>query len=321
MSMEERTKVLEEQVEKLQEIVQSLEGKLDKSVERWTWERYQRMEKNLLPVIDKAVERWTWERYQRIEKKLLPVIDKSVERWTWERYGRVRQDLAKHLWNVCYELDPQKMQRSLNESIWYDLDFYMHNRYGSVHSAVQILSLLFPCIPHRSVVDFGCGIGTWLWVAQSFGAEEILGLDGPWVPKAMLMIPEASFRCANLEHPVTLEQRYELAMSLEVAEHLPEEAADTLVDSLCKAADVILFSAAHPGQGGDNHINEQPMEYWEEKFAQCDYIPIQIKQYFPIDQSRIEDWYRENIVLFARRGMSDEINACLRKRLAKVASK
>ena len=131
----------------------------------------------------------------------------------------------------------------------------------------------------------------------------------------MLMIPEASFRCANLEHPVTLEQRYDLAMSLEVAEHLPEEAADTLVDSLCKVADVIIFSAAHPGQGGDHHINEQPVEYWEEKFAHHGYVPIQVKQYFPKEHSRIETWYKENIILFVKQGRNDEIEARIRERL------
>ncbi len=67
--------------------------KLDKSVERWTWERYKRIENNIVPKLDKRVEHWTWERYRRIENNIVPKLDKRVEHWTWERFGRMVKQL------------------------------------------------------------------------------------------------------------------------------------------------------------------------------------------------------------------------------------
>ena len=184
-------------------------------------------------------------------------------------------------------------------SMTYDDIFYFENRAGSVMSARAILSTLLPHLECRSMVDFGCGTGTWLWVAHSFGVESIRGLDGDYVPPRQLMIPQDCFCAVNLEEPVVLEKKYDLAISMEVAEHLHKESADTFVESLCNAADTILFSAAHPGQGGDGHINEQPMTYWTSKFGKHGFLPVKIRQLFEGNED-IESWYRENIVLYVR---------------------
>lgn len=184
-------------------------------------------------------------------------------------------------------------------SMTYDDIFYFENRAGSVMSARAILSTLLPHLECRSMVDFGCGTGTWLWVAHSFGVESIRGLDGDYVPPRQLMIPQDCFCAVDLEEPVVLEKKYDLAISMEVAEHLHKESADTFVESLCNAADTILFSAAHPGQGGDGHINEQPMTYWTSKFGKHGFLPVEIRQLFEGNED-IESWYRENIVLYVR---------------------
>ena len=184
-------------------------------------------------------------------------------------------------------------------SMTYDDIFYFENRAGSVMSARAILSTLLPHLECRSMVDFGCGTGTWLWVAHSFGVESIRGLDGDYVPPRQLMIPQDCFCAVDLEEPVVLEKKYDLAISMEVAAHLHKEIADTFVESLCNAADTILFSAAHPGQGGDGHINEQPMTYWTSKFGKHGFLPVEIRQLFEGNED-IESWYRENIVLYVR---------------------
>lgn len=184
-------------------------------------------------------------------------------------------------------------------SMTYDDIFYFENRAGSVMSARAILSTLLPHLDCRSMVDFGCGTGTWLWVAHGFGVESIRGLDGDYVPPRQLMIPQDCFCAVDLEEPVVLEKKYDLAISMEVAEHLHKESADTFVESLCNAADTILFSAAHPGQGGDGHINEQPMTYWTSKFGKHGFLPVEIRQLFEGNED-IESWYRENIVLYVR---------------------
>ena len=211
-----------------------------------------------------------------------------------------RESRDSILWNMLFEFKRQDIQQLVGTSPLYDSAFYCNNRYGSIRSAQRILSEIFKTVEHESVVDFGCGTGTWLWVAKALGAEKILGIDGDYVPKSLLLIPEFSFKAADLEKPLEFRERYDLAMSLEVAEHLHESAADTFVDSLCASADVILFSAAHLNQGGDGHINEQPREYWIDKFARRDFELEEIKQKFNHDD-KIEIWYRDNIMLFRRK--------------------
>ena len=59
---------------------------------------------------------------------------------------------------------------------------------------------------------------------------------------------------------------FDVAISMEVAEHLPEKIADRYVDLLTGLSNIIVFTAAYPGQGGDDHVNEQPALYWISKF-------------------------------------------------------
>lgn len=210
------------------------------------------------------------------------------------------------LFDVLRELNENAQKRNIEFSSVYDYGFYVYNRYHSAISALHILPTIFTAVPHDSIIDFGCGTGTWLWVAQKLGAKEITGLDGEYVPKSLLMIPESSFHAVNLQKPVGLPKKYDLAISMEVGEHLPETSADSFVDSISASSDVVLFSAAHPGQGGDDHINEQPIEYWIEKFRKKDYLPIEIKKLFSEDQ-QICSWYRQNIILFVKSPRFNEI--------------
>ena len=210
-----------------------------------------------------------------------------------------KKNAEAQAWNMLCELNPNRVAESISASPLYDSAFYLNNRYGSVLSAQHILSVIFRDYPHRSVVDFGCGTGTWLWVAKALGTEIVYGIDGDYVPKSLLMIDENEFHPADLQKPIHLARSFDLAISVEVAEHLCEESADDFVDSICKSADVVLFSAAHPGQGGDGHINEQPLDYWKDKFETHKFKMKEIKQLFK-DDDRIEWWYRENIALFYR---------------------
>src|SRR5262249_14104781 len=76
---------------------------------------------------------------------------------------------------------------------------------------------------------------------------------------------------ADISKPLDCERRFDLAICLEVAEHLPSDCAADLVTNLCNAADVVLFSAATPGQGGTRHINEQRPSYWSHLFSRNGY--------------------------------------------------
>lgn len=203
------------------------------------------------------------------------------------------------LWNILFQLSKDKSDMVAKNNC-YDYVFYLNNRYHSALSAQHILGILFQIVDHKTVVDFGCGTGTWLWVAIQLGSEDVFGYDGDYVPRNLLMIDENCFEAVNLANRITGTKKYDLAISMEVGEHLPESAADTFVDNICSQADTILFSAAHPGQGGDDHINEQPQSYWVSKFASRGYEKIEIREIFKNDL-KIESWYRDNMVLFAKR--------------------
>lgn len=118
-----------------------------------------------------------------------------------------------------------------------------------------------------SVLDLGCGVGTWLSAFRASGVEDVLGVDGSWVPRDLLAIPEERFVAHDLKTPFDAGRSFDLAVSMEVIEHLPDAAGRDLVVSLTRHAPIVLFSAAIPFQGGTGHVNEKWPEYWAQLFA------------------------------------------------------
>jgi len=182
----------------------------------------------------------------------------------------------------------------------YGATFYDRQREGSLNSARAILPIVFNLVRPKSVVDFGCGVGTWLATAKQLGAERCVGLEGSWVKTQPLADAELDIRDTELEQPVPLDERFDLAMSLEVAEHLRPQRSDSFVADLCKASDVVIFSAAMPGQDGDGHQNEQWPSYWAERFTGNGYMPLDVIRPIVQANATVEVWYRTNVVLYAR---------------------
>ena len=110
----------------------------------------------------------------------------------------------------------------------YDVSFFDAMRRSALRSAEVIVPMLMDALHPTSVIDVGCAQGTWLAVFRSAGVQNILGLDGPWVDVASLEIPRSSFMVVDLERPIELDRRFDLTISLEVAEHLAEEKADSV---------------------------------------------------------------------------------------------
>jgi SAM-dependent methyltransferase len=179
----------------------------------------------------------------------------------------------------------------------YDSTFFDYIDEGSRQSAHVVTRQVSRLLGVRSVLDVGCGRGTWLAQWKALGISDILGVDGSYVPAESLAIPPHSFRAADLCQPLELGRRFDLVQSLEVAEHLPATAADILVASLTRHGDIVLFSAARPGQGGERHLNEQPYEYWRRLFRQRGYGTYDAVRPL-INESEVEPWYRYNILLF-----------------------
>jgi SAM-dependent methyltransferase len=187
----------------------------------------------------------------------------------------------------------------LEERHAYGADFYRANVSIAVRSAQRIIPKVIAALPARSVVDFGCGPGAWLSVWAAAGAS-VTGVDGPFVDREELLIDPTRFHRADLAKPIELETDFELVQSLEVAEHLPAASAEGFVESLVAHGPRVLFSAATPGQGGEHHVNEQPLEYWRAIFRRRGFIAIDFLRPLIAKDNLIEPWYRYNILLYVR---------------------
>ncbi len=178
--------------------------------------------------------------------------------------------------------------------------FYDEALLSSVKSARQIVPLIMELLPVQSVVDFGCGTGSWLSVFKEHGVQKILGIDLPDAGDAVRQISNQEYLKHDLTTPVNLDFRPDLVMTLEVAEHLPPQCAESFVDTLTGLGDVILFSAAIPHQGGVNHVNEQWPEYWEQKFRARGFTVIDCLREKIWRNEEVAFWYAQNSLLFVR---------------------
>ncbi len=183
----------------------------------------------------------------------------------------------------------------------YGTDFFEERHGRTQHAARTVLEIVAEIMPKiGSAVDVGCGVGTWLSVLAERGTAEIQGVDGHWVDEAQLVIPRGAFLKRDLGQPFTLARRYDLAISLEVAEHLPPERAASFVRLLTDLADVILFSAAIPLQGGRGHVNEQWPEFWVGLFQALRYEVFDVIRPRIWADTTIPSWYRQNTLLLVR---------------------
>lgn len=180
----------------------------------------------------------------------------------------------------------------------YDKDFYGEINDGAIASAQVIVPLVVDIFRPKSVIDFGCGTGAWLSEFVMWGVDEIYGLDGS--DEGHGLIGDEEFELVDLAQPYEFDRKFDLAMSLEVAEHLPYESADTFVDNVCNSSDNILWSAAVPGQRGVNHVNEQWPSFWAPKFLERGFYCNGSFRYRFWDNRQVETWYKQNILLFSR---------------------
>ncbi|WP_158933286.1 class I SAM-dependent methyltransferase [Acidisphaera sp. S103] len=191
----------------------------------------------------------------------------------------------------------------------YTASFFDGQSARSLTSARAVLGELFDRFRPQSVLDVGCGVGPWLRAAQEFGATDILGVDGDYVDRAALLIDPAAFLPVDLERqrlcdvaPLSDGRRFDLVISVEVAEHLSFSRAASFVNDLTGFTDVVLFSAAVPFQGGEHHVNEQWPEFWALLFRTHGFDCLDLVRPLIWACSDVEWWYAQNLLLFVRRG-------------------
>jgi len=180
----------------------------------------------------------------------------------------------------------------------YTTEFFKDQITGPRQSADLIAGICQDLLHPKSVIDIGCGVGTWLAAFKTLGVSDIAGYDGDWVDRQMLQIPSEAFNPADLNQRISIGRRYDLALSLETAEHLQPQRSETLVTDLVTLAPAVLFSAAIPHQGGTDHINERWQDYWAGLFAAHGYKAKDCIRPRVWDRSDSTPWYAQNTLLY-----------------------
>lgn len=198
-------------------------------------------------------------------------------------------------------LNQEQLKAYVRTWAWYHKytgDYYGRISEGAIESAREVYKVLkgLKIVP-KTVIDIGGGVGEW-----NNGIKGYMCLDYN-VPKRRLLVKPENYIDFNLEQDqyfVTNQEKFDLALCLEVAEHLSPERAEPLVNTLCTLSDRVLFSAAIPFQGGEGHTNERFQSYWGNLFAKHDFFPSHNLRELLFDNDKVDLYYRQNIVLYER---------------------
>lgn len=129
------------------------------------------------------------------------------------------------------------------------------NRSGKGHRFDDMLAgaigMFFKTQKASTVLDLGCGLGTYVQVLRRAGIRAD-GVDGN--PHTAEL---SGGLCSVVD--LTLQQdlgRYDWVLSLEVGEHIPAEFQEAFLDNVTHHAEKgVILSWAIPGQGGRGHVN------------------------------------------------------------------
>lgn len=191
----------------------------------------------------------------------------------------------------------------------YDNNFYEMQQNGSYKSAKVIVPILNNLFKPNNVIDVGSGLGTWSKVFIDLGINDVLAIDGDYVDLNKLFIPKDKFLTSDLNAELPINRKFDLAISLEVAEHLPVSSAENFIKTLTSLSNVIYFSAAIPFQGGTNHQNEQWQSYWAEKFKQNNYSAFDIIRNKVWDNEEVMPCYAQNGIVYINENHIDYLQS------------
>jgi 2-polyprenyl-3-methyl-5-hydroxy-6-metoxy-1,4-benzoquinol methylase len=167
---------------------------------------------------------------------------------------------------------------------------------GSQATARAIVPVLNEWFKPKTVADVGCGGGAF---AVEFAKHaHVDGFDSVFPGDSINSC--LSYYCCDLRNGIPTKSTYDIALCLEVGEHMPESCAAPLVSELVRIAPIVVFSAAIPLQGGPGHVNEQWQSWWAALFLKHSFFPSDKLRRFIWANASIPAWYRQNTIIYAR---------------------
>jgi SAM-dependent methyltransferase len=185
----------------------------------------------------------------------------------------------------------------------YDANYFQNDVDGPAsQSAPAIAASIVNDLSPRTAIDVGCGTGALLTKLRDAGCR-VVGLEYAGAAREMCRERGLDVRPFDIaRHALDYAQMCDVAISMEVAEHLPAQVADRYVDLLARLGKTVVFTAALPGQGGTDHVNEQPHEYWIRKFQERDCaldwtLTSRWRQSWK-ESGDVQSWYYNNLLVF-----------------------
>ena len=215
---------------------------------------------------------------------------------TWE------SDLISSLEN--YNTEPKK--------VLYDAEFFKsHLKYRPIYGFIADIMMSY--FDPKSVVDFGCGCGFLLERLSQHGVSNILGIEGSEKVEAFWKaeLPGALRKNLVIADILNLDytKEYDLAVCMEVAEHIEASHAADLVTIIARSSSKhIWFTAASPGQGGTGHVNLKPLHYWSNLFEEISDFKPDWELTYKIKQEMLKNhtlvlgypWFRDNLIILVK---------------------
>lgn len=199
---------------------------------------------------------------------------------------------------------PRSLLQALADRVLYRGGYFRMVDATSTRSAEAMATSIAEAFAPRRVIDYGCGTGSLLASLQAEGIA-VAGTEYSALARSYCRAKGIEVIPLDLREPSATPPlgTADVAVSLEVAEHLPETAASGFVRLLASTAPIVVFGAATPGQGGQGHVNEQPHAYWIGRFASLgmpfdDRLSLGFRDAWRL--AGVDSWYADNAMVFRR---------------------